>query len=216
MPAITRELSDFVRNALSKGIERKEVSRILTEAGWPRDNVRSAIAAYAEVDFPLPVPRPQAYVSPRDAFMHLVMFVALGMSACHLGSLLFGIINYLLPDAATPYDWAVRGEQTRIRWSIATLVVAFPIYLFVAARIGAETKADPHKGSSPVRKWLTYGTLFVATLTVIGDLVFLVNGFLSGDLTLRVGLKVLVVGIIAGAVFAYYIRTARQDEEGLK
>ena len=47
---------------------------------------------------------------------------------------------------------------------------------------------------------------------MIGDLVVLIHGFLSGDLTIRVGLKILTVGAIAGTIFLYYLGAAARDE----
>ena len=38
---------------------------------------------------PVPVPRPRPYLSPREAFLYLLMFATLYLSAWHLGSLVF-------------------------------------------------------------------------------------------------------------------------------
>ena len=212
MAAISRELGEFVREALARRTPRAEIERILVEAGWSREPVRAALAAYADLEFPIPVPRPRASLSAREAFLYLVLFSALGMSAYHFGALLFGIIDRVFPDPATA-DWIAVSTADRIRWSIATLLVAFPTYLLVARRIARETATDPGRRASRVRKWLTYLTLFVAAVTVIGDLVVLIHGFLSGDLTIRVGLKILAVGVIAGTIFLYYLRSAARDEQ---
>ena len=91
------------------------------------------------------------------------------------------------------------------------LVVAFPLYLYLAAKTSAEVAAEPVRRASRIRKWLTYMTLFVAALTITGDLVALIYQFLTGELTVRILLKVVTVAVIAGAVFLYYLRSVSGD-----
>ena len=92
------------------------------------------------------------------------------------------------------------------------LVVSFPAYLFLSMRIDSEFAKDPEQRASRVRKWLTYLTLFIAALFVIGDLVGLVYQFLKGELTIRIGLQILTVAVIAGVIFVYYLRSVGRDE----
>ncbi|MDX5362479.1 MAG: hypothetical protein LPL13_14335, partial [Alphaproteobacteria bacterium] len=103
MSATRSELALFVRDALARGARRDEIASALDKAGWSREQVRDALAAYAEVDFAVPVPRPRPYVSARDAFVYLVLFSTLGLSAWHLGILLFNLIDLLIPDPARPW-----------------------------------------------------------------------------------------------------------------
>ncbi len=72
--AENRELSTFVRDALSKGTSRDHVNDALTQAGWSAADVAAALHGYAEADFPIPVPRPRPSLSARDAFQHVVLF----------------------------------------------------------------------------------------------------------------------------------------------
>jgi hypothetical protein len=99
-----------------------------------------------------------------------------------------------------------------MRWSIAYLVITFPVFVFLAAYIGRDVASNPTKRLSPVRRWLTYLTLFVAACALIGDFTTLVYNALAGDLTVRFTLKVLVVLVIAGAVFGYYLSDLRREE----
>jgi hypothetical protein len=99
-----------------------------------------------------------------------------------------------------------------MRWSVASLLVAFPVFLFVARHLGKDLARNPVKRLSAVRRWLTYLTLFLAAGIVVGDLIAAVYNLLGGELTLRFVLKVLVVGAIAGTVFAYYLFDLRHEE----
>ena len=211
MAIATRDLELFVREALAAGQARPAIEAALAQAGWPVEQVRDALDAYADVSFAVPVPRPRPYLSAREAFLYLVLFATLYISAYHLGSLLFDLLNRALPD---PADGRFEVVQlgTSMRWSVASLVVAFPVFLFVARLLGRELARNPVKRLSAVRRWLTYITLFLAAGIVIGDLIAAVYNVLGGETTLRFTLKVLVVGAIAGTVFAYYLLDLRHEE----
>ena len=207
----TQDLELFVREALAKGASRHAIEATLAAAGWPAEQVHSALGAFAAVDFPVPVPKPRPYLSPRDAFLHLVLFATLYLSAWHLGSLLFDLVNRAFPDAADP-AYAIGQGAHSMRWSVASLVIAFPVFLFVARHLGRELARNPVKRLSPVRRWLTYLTLFVAATVLIGDMITLVYNVLGGELTARFALKVLIVAVIAGTVFGYYLLDLRREE----
>lgn len=205
------QLSDFVRDALARGLPRPQIEQALLQAGWSRDQARSALAAYAEVDFPVPVPRPKPYVSAKEAFLYLVLFSTLYVTAYNLGRLVFSFIDHAFPDPALAEDF-VEYSQFAIRWSVSSLVIAFPVFLYVSRLLAAGIRREPAKRGSRVRKWLTYMTLFIAAGVLIGDLTTLVFNFLGGELGLRFLLKALTVGVISGAIFGYYLWDLRSDE----
>ncbi len=53
------DLQSFVREALAAGISRAEIQSALREAGWREDEIAQELLRFAEVAFPLPVPRPR-------------------------------------------------------------------------------------------------------------------------------------------------------------
>ena len=65
---------------------------------------------------------------------------------------------------------------------------------------------------SRVRKWLTYATLILASCTLIGDVISLVYNFLAGELSTRLILKLLVIAVLSGGVFFYFIRDAEEGD----
>ena len=209
--AIDDELNVFVREALSRGTPRGGVAQVLKSAGWDAHQVKGALAGFADVDFPIPVPRPRAYLSPREAFMYLVLFSTLYVTAFNLGSLIFEIIDRAFPDAAASRfsNWST--EQ--IRWAISSLFVSFPVFLYVSALTRREVQRDPRKRTSRVRRWLTYVTMFIAAGVLIGDVTSLVYHFLGGELTIRFVLKAATIFAIAGAAFVYYLADLRADEK---
>ena len=98
--------------------------------------------------------------------------VALYASAVSLLNLLFEIINASFPDALNfSYDRFSSG----MRWSIASLLIVFPLYIFLSWFINKDLTANPPKKNLGVRKWLTYLTLFIAGVTIITDLIIFIN-----------------------------------------
>ena len=205
-------LSRFVEQALREGASRADTEQALVDAGWSREQIQDALAIFADIDFRIPVPRPRPQVSARDAFMYLVMFAMLYISAYQFGNLLFQFINLGFADPLTD-DTASTKDQ--IRWATSSLLVAFPVFLFVAHRISRRIARDPAQRNSAIRKWLTYLTMSLAVCIIVGDLISLMNGVLSGELTARFSLKTLVVGAIAGGIFSYYLWSMRADDEAL-
>lgn len=61
-----------------------------------------------------------------------------------------------------------------------------------------------------LRRWAIYLVLFLASVTIIADLVTLVRYFVSGEVTVRFILKVVVTLIAAKMVGWYYIRELRR------
>jgi hypothetical protein len=209
MASGTQELELFVREALLRGSSRVEIERAMLDAGWTPDQARSAIGAFADVPFAVPVPKPRPYLSAREAFIYLVLFTTLYLSAFHFGSVLFEFINAAFPDVTDRgYSSAVEG----MRWSVASLIIAFPVFLYMSRLVARALAKDPVKRLSPIRRWLTYLTLFIAAGCLIGDMTALVYQLLGGELTVRFLLKVAVVGAIAGTVFGYYLRDLRREE----
>jgi hypothetical protein len=205
----SQDLEVFVRDALSRGVPRERVAVTLADAGWSTAQVQRALGSWAEVDFPVPVPRPRASLSAREAFFYLLMFAALYMAAFHLCDLMFDVLDRLLPDAADPErSWATRD----IRWSTASVLITFPLFLWMARVVARQVTSDPLARLSPVRRWLTYLTLFLAALAIVIDLITLLNNVLGGDLTLRFVAKVLLVGMVAGGIFSYYLLDLRRGE----
>lgn len=204
-------LDAFIKEAFNRGESGDRIGAALVSAGWTKKEVDAALAEWVVTESGLAVPKPKAYVSAREAFLYLVMFLLLGIVAFHLGSLLFALIDTTIPDEVEIYG--ADYLESQIRRGIAGLVVAGPLFIWLAMHIRKQRRVNPMMQRSRVRKWLTYITLVIAACTLIGDAIGLVYGFLNGDLTTRVTLKFLVVAAIAGAIFLYFIRDAEQGDE---
>ena len=148
---------------------------------------------------------------PRDVFMQLFSIILLYFAAINLGVLLFQYINIYFPDVLAGNF--VTNSYNLVRWGIATLIVVFPVYIWIMWFVAKDEKEYPAKRDLRIRKWLLYFTLFVSAGVIIGDLISLIYNFLQGELTSRFILKILVVLVIAAAVFTYYLWLLRRDAQ---
>ena len=208
--ALSQELVNFVKESLQRGIPRTEIANTLIKAGWPVEQVNQSLSGFADTNFPVPVPRPALSAKPREAFLYVILFLTLFVSAFNLGSLLFSFINLAFPD---PSETDVDQIYFGIRWALSWLVVTLPVFFYIASLLRRNVRSDPASGSSRIRRQLTYLTLFIASSVLLGDVVGLIFNFLSGDLTVRFLLKVLTVATIAGGTFSYYLRDLREAEQ---
>lgn len=206
-------LHEFVSAALAKQIPREEIREALLKAGWQADEIKTALAAYAEEPFPIPVPKRKPYLSAREAFEYLILFLTLYISSFSFGTIIFQSINRWIPDAVEGrYSYEYQGSLEAVRSATAALVITFPVFLLLSWLIARAKKSNAENRSSKIRKWLTYITLFIAAGVIIGDLIALVSSVLSGELTTRFVLKVLTVLVIAAAIFGYYLWDLRREE----
>ena len=129
---IEDELIGFVRESLTRGLPRADIEAALLRAGWEAGQVSAALGAFADETFPVPVPRPRASLSARDAFLYLVLFSTLYLSAVNFGGLVFDLINHAFPDPVLDAPGGYRASGDGMRWAISTLIVSFPVFLYVS------------------------------------------------------------------------------------
>ncbi len=202
------QLASFVYDALNAGRSRGDITTALTQAGWSDAEVRDALDNWATGDFTPPVPRPRPFVSAREAFLYGLMFVALAMVAWHLTSLMFHLIDRWVPDIA---DTSNYYDTRDMRFSIASLIVFFPLFAVLNIRANRSMKANAGRRRSGVRKWFGYITLFLAAITLLSDLIWVIYALLNGDLTLRFFAKAVMVALVAGLIFAYFRADMTED-----
>ena len=147
----------------------------------------------------------------KDFFMHIAVIVLLYAGTIALLNILFRAINVAFPQVNQYYGY----YGPSISFPVATLIVVFPLFLFLANILQKGYAADPERKEYPVRKWLIYVTLFVAGAVLAGDLVTLIYYFLDGrELTTGFLLKVLSVLVVTGCIFGYYIDDLKERLSG--
>jgi hypothetical protein len=112
--------------------------------------------------------------SPKHVFMYLLLIAMLYVTVVSFIMVIFQYINILLPD---PLNNHIRGFYETLRHASSSLVVAFPIYLLMSWFLEKEYILIPEAKQLKSRKWLVYLTLFIAAITIIIDLIQLINSF---------------------------------------
>ena len=206
------ELLSFLRAAKQNGVADEFVVALLRQNGWPERRIfRAYSTLYADVlGMPLPARR-QRGENARDAFYYLLNFITLGFWTVALGQIFYILIAHWFPDPAQSNAYMYAGSlRDQISWQVATVIVAFPIFLFVHNLIQKQLRLRPDLYDSGVRKWLTYLTLVIAAIIVITDAVWFIEALIRGELTIRFILDSLVLLVLGGGVFAYYLTTIDQ------
>lgn len=151
--------------------------------------------------------------TPKDFFLHVGAIAGLYWSAGALIALLYQLIDYAFPDKLASYG---DPYSAGIKFAIASLLVIFPIFLWIGSRLQKEFDVSPEKRELPIRKWLVYLTLFIVSIVIIVDLITLINTFLGGEITMRFALKALATFVVAGLIFGYFLSDIRRPENSSK
>ncbi len=205
------KIESFIAHARSKGMDHQTIRMLLLSSGWKEKDIATALAS-GTLDMTVPMPPDTG--SAKDAFFHLLTFTTLYSTVISLVILAFDYIGRLFPDAAMrEYQYSSDADFAGIRWSIAVIIVSYPLFVLLSRILHREFKAQPEKLSSGVRKWLTYLTLFVTACTLLGDGITLLFYLLNGELSTRFLLKVSSILVLSGLPFIYYFNVLRMDAE---
>jgi len=201
---------DFIRAAKERGTDDQFIVSLLRQNGWSERRVYDAFGAYyTSVGVPLPAKAPRIE-NARDAFMYLLAFLTLGIWTTALIWLANALIDRILVNPLTT-GASLEPFRSEVAGNLASLIVAFPIFLIVSHAIAQEVRRRPEALDSAIRKWLIYIALVIAAGVLVGDAVWFLQGFLRGDLTARFALKAAVLFFVAGCVFWYYLGAVRAE-----
>lgn len=203
--------SAYVAALKQSGAGDDAILAILRNAGWPEKEAAGALAAHYEALTGLAPPaRPRSAGGPREAFLHLLSFLTLSVWCVAAGALWFSLIDSWFPDPAAP---AYGDPLAAMAWNLAWVLVAFPVFLLVMRIVWRDLANQPAQADSAVRRWLTYLALLLASATLIGDVAALVEHVLRGELSAPFAAKVLVVFILAGGVFRFFLESVQPGGE---
>src|SRR3989338_666706 len=152
--------------------------------------------------------KPNAY----DAFVPLITYFSLVLSAIAVGGIIFQIINRFAPDLERlmyANDYIRTGP---LRFDIASLLLAGPLLIAMTGYVHRLFKDGALDIASGVRRWLTYLLLFAAAVSVIGSVIALVYQFLGGNYTTNFLLKAATVLLIAAGIFSFYFWELKRSD----
>lgn len=196
------QLVAFVKEGLRAGHDREALRRALLAEGWSPAESSAALDAWGDHGLGLPVPRRQGRGTGQETVLYGLMFVSLLVLTWNLVSLGFDLIEIWLPDPLQDDQRAWSGQS--MRWAIAMLVVALPVFLWLNRRTARALAADPAQGTALVRHRFGALTLFLAALSLLGAAVAVVYAGLMGVVTVQFLAKLALVVALAGLVIAWF------------
>lgn len=203
------DLDGFITTAKAAGVPDDALVPLLKQNGWSERRLYASLSRYYGASLGVATPsRSGPSENPRDAFYYLLNFITLALWTVALGQLFYRLIERWFPDAA--YGLSARGPLlTEMSWQLATILIAFPCFVLLGRLIARELQSRPDAAQSAVRAWITYAALIVAALVVLTDGIWFLGAFLRGELTVRFGLDSLVLLVLGGGVFGYYLTGLR-------
>lgn len=202
---VQNNIESYVRRGVAEGKSHEDIANNLRAAGWREEMISLAFIAVAEN------PQGSEYVAEetsRATFLYILSFFSLYISVWAFINTSFGIID--------KFFGVEMGESALLsfRWSIAWLVVVFPVFLITNYYI---PRVLPSRGEgvdlAGTRKTLTYTTLFLSTLVLIGSAVFAVFQLTSGEIVTPVLPKITTVALVAALLFGYYFSDLRGKKD---
>ena len=140
--------------------------------------------------------------TPKDFFLWLGAMVTLYVSAVSLILLIHQYIDIFFPNQVLNYGDPYSGA---IRFAIASLLVMYPLFVWIMWVLHKDIRENPEKKELWVRRWLVFLTLFISGLTMAGDIISVIYVYLQGDLSVRFALKALTILVVLGAGFWYFL-----------
>ena len=202
-PVVPDDLGAFVAAAKAQGVVDADLVGLLRQHGWSDRRSYAALSAYYSGRLgPIPE-RGGAAESARDAFLYLLAFATLATWTVALVWLANALADRAFPSAL---DFGFAGSfRQSVAGQVASLIVAFPIFMAVSGAIVRQMRSRPESAESGVRKWLTYIALVITAVVMLGDGVWFLTQFLLGELTLRFAVKAFVLFAVSGGVLWYYL-----------
>ncbi len=140
-------------------------------------------------------------------FLCLGVLVTLITSVVSFLNLVFDTLNKRFPDVLNSnYQYGYSTyEYEGIRMALATLIIFFPVFVTVSYFWKKFSEKGIGHIDEIIKKWVVYIILFFSSIVIVVDLVTLVKYFISGEITTRFILKVVIALVVAMFVGVNYI-----------
>jgi hypothetical protein len=228
MPA-NSALQEYITKAREKGHTDDRIKHDLVDAGWEASLVKAGLSG-TDDDLVPPPPPPSGHHAVSRATQpvsvvqnlttrgleYIIMFIALGVTALSLASLLHSNVNNLMGNG----DSGTLGSNSAVPLATAALVVALPVLAILFLRLKKAEAADPDLHHDPSRKRAIQLTLVITFLIGLGNIIYFVYGLMTGgdngpydynpagsqSATGPLGnaIHLIITLAIAGGIFAYY------------
>ena len=200
------EIDEFIREALKIGKKRPEIEAVLQEAGWQNEQIARAFKAYSDVDFPIPVPKPRIFVSPKLFFLNLFYFIVLYLNIFNVIDILFDIIEYYLPSHYTypSYNFYIQSN-------ISVLILSLPLFYYISKFLSNMTQKTGHFVPR-IRLVMIYFSMFIGACILLGSACSLIYYVLIWELDIAFVLKILILCLTSLGFHFYFKNEIKENE----
>ena len=207
-------LIEFIKESCKAGKSHADIRAVLIESGWSEAQVDEALGQYVDKPFPVAIPKPVVFASPRLVFLNIFYFLVLYLAVYDVVAILFTFLDYYLPDGLGRMHGAFRGSSSigeSLRSYLATVICCVPLVWWSN---GAITKAiaETRQRIPKIRLKLVYLTMFIGACVLLGNGICFVYYFLSGELGMRFLIKVVILTAVVAGLFSYYEIEIKQTE----
>lgn len=152
--------------------------------------------------------------APKEVFLQVLSMTTLYLTVINVLQILWQALNKWLPDALEmEYGYSAFSNGV-IQFALASFIVSFPVFLVTTLALKKMYGENQESATSKLRRYLTYITLFIGSLVMIGDVIAIVTTYLSGELTVRFLLKALSIVVVVGGAWMYYYTEIKKVEMG--
>lgn len=207
------DLDNYIKTAKGQGIPDDKIKETLVKSGWSEVEVDEALSIKDSTGEHLPPP-PVPHFGMWVAFQYVILFVSLYISSLAFAGVAHYTVNKLIPDTLERATYYFSENDYLLRWYLASLIVAFPIFAAMFLILKRQTINKPMIKNIRARKQLIYITLTVTFLIMVIDLIKTIYDFLNGAVTTRSLANFVVTVIISGSIFLYFLFEVREDRKG--
>ncbi len=209
------DLDIFIKDSVKAGKKLDEIKSILFQAGWDEKHVNDSLGYFYPAEYPVAVPYPKTFASPRLFFLNLFSFLLLYLLAYNVVAILFSMLDHYLPDGLGQYKTGAFYEESvkdAIHGYLAVILVAVPM-LYITHRILTKAMQMTKQAIPRIRLMLIYLTLFAGACIILCNACLFVSYFLKGELSLRFVIKISILSVIVIGFYMYYRGALKQDEQ---
>lgn len=136
---------------------------------------------------------------PKEFFLLLISTVCLWSSFLSIIYIWFQFFDALFLSSLSYIFYS------EFRIAISVLLVTFLVFILVSILIYQEYKKFPTKKEGKFKKWLSYFTLFVGSLIIIGSFIVLIYRLLEGEIHKKTLFQGGTLVFLTLFVFSYYL-----------
>ncbi len=199
-----RAIEKYIDSARAQHASDAVIKEQLIKTGWSPADVDAALGSKGAAPANLPPP-PAPQFGMWVTFQYAVFFICLYIIAVALASLLDRFVDQWFPAVPPGYNFI------SIQFQLSSLIVAFPIFALLFVSLRNKIAHNPAIRGFKLRKQLVYITLFIAAIIVIVNLIWNITDMLSGNFTMNSFGHLIVLLLISGSIFFYFLWDVRED-----